>query len=87
MLEAWLRMRNLRERFTLAADRQLSRLRRQEGQGSLEYVMIIALVVVVIFGVLWLVREQLFSIIDAALERISSWVESTEADLDETSPQ
>ena len=48
-------------------------LRREKGQGTLEYVLIIALVVVVILGLLWLLREQIGNVVQWATDTIASW--------------
>lgn len=48
-------------------------LRRENGQGTLEYVLIIALVVVVILGLLWLLREQIGQVVQWATATINSW--------------
>jgi len=48
-------------------------LRRENGQGTLEYVLIIALVVVVILGLLWLLREQIGQVVEWATQTISGW--------------
>lgn len=46
---------------------------RAEGQGTLEYVLIIALVVVVILGLIWLLREQIGNIVQWATDTIQAW--------------
>jgi len=48
-------------------------LRRENGQGTLEYVLIIALVVVVILGLLWLLREQIGQVVEWATQTIANW--------------
>lgn len=56
-----------------------SGLRRSEGQGTLEYVLIIALVVVVILGLIWLLREQIGQVVEWATETIRQWFEQAQA--------
>ena len=75
MLLGW----NLRDRAKSYGSRLASRMRRQEGQGSLEYVMIIALVVIVIFSILWLLKDQLMDVVNAALKKIKAWVKTAKA--------
>ena len=68
----------IRERTLVRAEDAVKRLaRREEGQGTMEYVLIIALMVVAVLGILWAFRDKLTEWITAAAQKIGLW--STEA--------
>ena len=49
------------------------------GQGTLEYVLIIGIIVVVLFGILYLARKPLLEIMNKATNAIKSWGSASNA--------
>jgi Flp pilus assembly pilin Flp len=52
-------------------------LKEDRGQGTLEYVLIIGIIVVVLFGILFLARKPLKQIMNGAVGALKSWFGST----------
>ena len=48
-------------------------LKDDRGQGTLEYVLIIGIIVVVLFGILYLARKPLLEIMNKATNAIKQW--------------
>ena len=46
----------------------------KRGQGTLEYILIIALIVIILFAVIFLLRKQLQNLLNVALKMINNFV-------------
>lgn len=47
--------------------------RREEGQGTMEYALLIAIVVVAVLTLLWLFRDTVTNLIQAAINAVENW--------------
>ncbi|MFN7974815.1 MAG: class III signal peptide-containing protein [Acidobacteriota bacterium] len=46
----------------------------KRGQGTLEYILIIALIVIILFAVIFLLRKQLQNLLNVALQMINNFI-------------
>jgi len=56
-----------------AMDRIEQRIRDQRGQGTMEYILIIAIVVVAVMALMWAFKDRLAGWIQDATNKIDSW--------------